>query len=58
MPNRTAQRRAMRLSLAYGPQVCFLAPPFRVSDLYGQSLPDPLWWRGESLKTTHDHSAR
>jgi hypothetical protein len=27
----------------------------RVGDLYGQSLPDPLWWRGESPKGTHDH---
>jgi hypothetical protein len=24
----------------------------------GQSLPDPLRRRGESLKTTHDHSAQ
>ena len=31
---------------------------FRVDDLYGQSLPDPLWWRGESPKGTHDHFAQ
>jgi hypothetical protein len=30
----------------------------RVADLYGQSLPDPTRWRGESLKTTHDHFAQ
>ena len=31
---------------------------FRVADSYGQSLPDPLWWCGGSVKTTHDHSAQ
>ena len=30
----------------------------RDGDLSGQSLPDPLWRRGESLKTMHDHSAQ
>jgi hypothetical protein len=30
----------------------------RVADLYGQSLPDPLRRRGESLKTMYDHSAQ
>ena len=30
----------------------------RDADLYGQFLPNPLWWSGESLKTTHDHSAQ
>ena len=30
----------------------------RNGDLSGQSLPDPLWRRGESLKTMHDHSAQ
>jgi hypothetical protein len=29
-----------------------------LGDLSGQFLPDPLWWRGESVKTTHDHSAQ
>jgi hypothetical protein len=30
----------------------------QIADLYGQFLPNPLWWSGESLKTTHDHSAQ
>ena len=30
----------------------------RMSDLYGQSLPDPLWRCGKSLRTTHDHVAQ
>ena len=29
-----------------------------IADLYGQSLPNPLRWRDESLKTTHDHFAQ
>ena len=34
------------------------SPPFRVGDITGQSLPDFLWWLGESLKVAHDHSAQ
>jgi hypothetical protein len=36
----------------HSPRPSFL----REGRLYGQSLPDPLWQRGESHKTTHDHS--
>jgi len=45
--------RAMRSS---GP--AFRCGRSRHADLSGQFLPDPLWWRGESVKTTHDHSAQ
>jgi hypothetical protein len=31
---------------------------FRVGDLTGQFVPDPMRQRGESLKTTQDHSAQ
>jgi len=30
----------------------------RMLAFHGQSLPDPMRWRGESLKTTHDHFAQ
>jgi CRISP-associated protein Cas1 len=31
---------------------------YRMADLTGQSLPDSMRWRGESLKTPQDHSAQ
>ena len=30
----------------------------RIADLTGQSLPDPLGWRSELLRTAHNHSAQ
>ena len=50
--------RAPTLNAAYKPELICGAANFRMGDLTGQFVPDPMWWRGEPLKTTQDHSAQ
>jgi hypothetical protein len=48
--------------MTHYPETACRTHPFpysvRMADITGQSLPDFLWWRGESLKVAHDHSAQ
>lgn len=56
VPNCVPPRRCKLLNPAEHDDPLDNAHP-RVGDLYGQSLPDPSWCGGQSLKTTRHYSA-